>query len=242
MTKERLELLSDDVIENLANKVGVRLGSEWTRESLINSIIDVMDEDRIEKESLLNLALSIESKKYSVTIDEELDLSYDVAQEMILPERYNDNMLHFVLRDNSWGFILWDIKDLLIQKYKKDYGNISPILRVIELGNRLFNKASIVDFFDIHIDYSEKCRYVNLPLEEVYYCVEFILLSETKEFIIERSQVVKTSRNHMNALTSENEHLKKIIELSGFSVNDIIIRKTHGLNRILPMDSMGEEA
>ncbi len=241
MTKERLELLSDDVIKNLANKVGVRFNSDCSRDSLVSSIIDVMDEDRIEKESLLNLAVSIESKKYSVTIDEELDLAYDVDESMNLPERYNDNMLHFVLRDNSWGFILWDVMDSTIQKYKKKFTSISPVLRVIELDNKTYSKDAIIDIFDIEVEFGEKRRYVNLPHEETFYCVELIIVSETNESIICRSEIVNASRNHVNYLADGKDNLKKIIELSGFSTTDAVVKHSRGLNRILPIDTMEDD-
>ncbi len=242
MTIERLELLSDEVLINLAKKIGVRVKPDWARSTLIESIIDVMDEDRIEKESLLNLAVSIESKKYSVTINEELDLSYDVDEEMFLPVRYNENRLHFLLRDNSWGFILWDIKDSQHLKYQKQLGEVSYILRIIELDQATYDKEAIVDIFDIEIERNETNRYVSLPHEESYYCVEFILLSELKEIIIERSKIMKTSRNHVNYILDDNEKLKKIVELSGFSNTEIAAKSQKSLHRILPMDSMeGEE-
>lgn len=242
MTKERLELLSDDVISNLAKKVGVRFNSDCSRDSLISSIIDVMDEDRLEKESLLNLAVSIESKKYSVTIDEELDLAYDVDESMNLPERYNDNMLHFVLRDNSWGFILWDVKDRTIQKYKKESTSITPVLRVIHLDQKTYDKEAILDFFDIEVEFGEKRRYVSLPHEETFYCVELLIVSENKESIICRSEIVNTSRNRVSCLSNGKDPLKKIIELSGFSTTDVVVKHSRGLNRILPIDSMEDQA
>lgn len=242
MTIERLELLSDDVLTNLAKKIGVRVKPDWIRSTLIESIVDVMDEDRIEKESLLNLAVSIESKKYSVTINEELDLAYDVDEEMVLPSRYNENKLHFLLRDNSWGFIMWDIKDSLHLTYQNQMGDIRYILRISELDQDSYNKDAIIDFFDISIEKDEASRYISLPHEESYYCAEFIMLSEEKEIIIERSNVMKTSRNHVNYILNENDKLKKIVELSGYSNREISAISRKSLNRILPMDSMeGEE-
>lgn len=242
MTIERLELLNDDVLINLAKKIGVRSKSDWSRSTLINSIIDVMEEERIEKESLLNLAVSIESKKYSVTIDEELDLAYDVDEEMTLPERYNQNILHFLLRDNSWGFILWDVKDSVNLKYLKEFGSINYILRIIELDNGSYSKDGIVDFFDIEVELGERRRYISLPQEETYYCTELLVVSKKKEIIIDRSQIVKTSRNHVNYIIEDNEKLKSIVELSGFSNAGLTSTSSRSLNRILPIDSMEGKA
>ena len=241
MTIERLELLSDDVLINLAKKIGIRVKSDCARAILIEIIKDAMDEDQIEKESLLNHALSVESKKYSVTINEEIDLAYDVDEELVLPVRYNENRLHFLLRDNSWGFILWDIKDSQHLKYKKQYGEVSYILRIIELNQAVYDKESIVDVFDIEIERSETNRYVNLPHEESYYCVEIVLLSSLKETIFDRSRIIKTSRNHVNYILDDNEKLKKIVELSGFSNSEITSKQSKSLHRILPIDSMEEE-
>lgn len=241
MTKERLDLLSDDILANLAEKIGVRTNSEWAKSDLILAIIDVLDEERVEKESLMNLALSIESKKYSVAIDEELDLSYDVDEEMILPERYNETMLHLLLRDNSWGFILWDIEDRLLQKNQKELNNFSYVLRVIELDQEIYDNDAIVDFFDIKVEYNEKKRYVSLPHEESYYCVELILVSDFKEVFIERSEIVKTFRDHVNYIPGVNDDLKDIVEYSGFSYDESTSKKRRSLNRILPMDSLEGE-
>ncbi|QEN03753.1 DUF4912 domain-containing protein [Thiospirochaeta perfilievii] len=241
MTIERLELLSDDVLANLSKKIGIRVKQDWDRSKMIDSIIEVMEEDRIEKESLLNLAVSIESKKYSVTINEELDLAYDVDEEMVLPDRYNENMLHFLLRDNSWGFIMWDIKDSLNLKYQNQLEDVNYILRIIELDEAEYSTDAIVDFFDIGIKKGETSRYVSLPHEESFYCVEFVLLSDSKEIIIDRSRIVKTTRDHINYVLDDNAKLKKIVELSGYSNCDIIEESRKSLNRILPMDSMDEE-
>ncbi len=241
MTKERLELLSDDVIKSLAKKVGVRIKLDWDRCQIINSIIDVMDEDREEKESLLNLAVSIESKKYAVTIDEELDLSYDFDEEMVLPDRYNENMVKFLLRDNTWGFILWDINDAQYQNYVNQFGELNIILRVNELKNGIFSKESIIDFFDIEVEKKERRRYVNLPHEESYYFVEVILSTEFKEITINRSNVVKTSRDHVNYALNDNGKIKSIVELSGFEFKDLSKRRGRNFNRILPFDTIGED-
>lgn len=241
MTIERLELLSDDVLTNLAKKIGVRTRPDWGRETLIESIIDAMDEDRIEKESLLNLAVSIESKKYSVTVDEELDLSYDVDEEMVLPERYNDDRLHFILRDNSWGFVMWDIKDSTHLEYQNKLGEVNYILRIIELDDPIFEKDAILDYFDIDISEGETSRYISLPHEESFYCVELILVSGDKEFLLKRSNVVKAPRNRVNYIDEDNNNLKKIVELSGYSVKDLEPVAVKSINRILPIDSMEEE-
>lgn len=240
MTIERLELLSDDVLANLAKKVGLRLKQDWSRSKIIEMIIEALEEDRIEKESLLNLAVSIESKKYSVTIDEELDLAYDVDEEMTLPERYNETKLHFLLRDNSWGFVMWDIKDSQHLKYKNQIGEVSYLLRIIELDSPFFDKKAIVDFFDIEVQKNENSRYIGLPSEDAYYCVEFILVSDEREIIIDRSQVMKTTRDHVNAYPNMDEKVKKIIELSGYTVEETKDTFNRSINRILPMDSVGE--
>lgn len=241
MTKERLELLGDDILANLAEKIGVRSNPEWDRSELISAVIDVMDEERMEKESLLNLALSIESKKYSIAIDEELDLSYDVDEEMFLPERYNETMLHLLLRDNSWGFILWDIEDSVVQKNQMVLGDFSYVLRVIELDQETYDKDAVIDFFDIVVGHNEKKRYVSLPHEESYYCVELLLVSEFQEIKIIRSEIVKTFRDHVNFIPGVNDKLKSIVELSGFSFSDVASKKSRSLNRILPIDSMEGE-
>ncbi|MBN2616795.1 MAG: DUF4912 domain-containing protein [Spirochaetales bacterium] len=242
MTKERLELLSDEVLHNLAKKVGLKSKAEWSRITLINSIIDAMEEERSETESLLNLAISMESKKYSVTIDEELDFSYDVDEEMEFPHRYNENMLHFMLRDNSWGFVLLDIKNSFYQQYQNDFGDIELILRVIELEDSIYKKDDIIDYFDIQIEKVEKARYINLPNEESFYCVELILRTSNRDVLVNRSQVLATSRNHVNYIMGDNDKLKTIVKLSGFSnVEDSYVAQKN-YNRILPIDSMEEES
>lgn len=238
MTKDRLELLTDDVLLNLADKIGIKVKDEWSRGTLIQTIIDVMEEERVEKESLLNYAVSIESKKYSVTVNEELDLSYDVDEEMVLPERYNENMVHLLLRDNSWGFILLDIKNSYKLKYQNEYGQVSFVLRVFEAEDESYDRDDVIDFFDIEIEDVEKRRYVSLPHEEAYYYVELLLVAGDKEILVTRSQIVKTSRDHVNYIIGENENLKKIVTLSGFSNSDPVVRKRRHINRILPMDSL----
>ncbi|OQY40056.1 MAG: hypothetical protein B6229_02600 [Spirochaetaceae bacterium 4572_7] len=241
MTKERLELLDDDILTRLAKKVGIKVNRKWSRQEFISTLVDAMAEDRLEKESLLNLALSAESKKYSVTINEELDLSYDVDEEMFLPERYNETMLHLLFRDNSWGFVLWDIKDKVIQKYQRDLGKLSYTLRIVELDQEVYSKESILYFFDVVVSLGEKRRYISLPNKESFYCAELIICSEFKEDIIARSQIIKTSRENINYIPGVNDNLENITTLSGFSFFDSVVKKSSSLNRILPIDNTEEE-
>lgn len=220
MTKERLELLSDDMLLKLAEKTDIRVPAEWDRSGVIQLIVDAMEEERLERESLMNLALTIEAKKYSVSIDEELDLSFDVDEEMELPDRYNETMVHFLLRDNSWGFALWDIQNSVLADLELKHGLKDLYLRISEYEDEACTDDDLVDYFDIPVTRDERKRYINLPSEDVWYNVKIVARSEELERVVAESEAVRTFRDHVNLFPGAEPKLEKIVKLSGYKIQD----------------------
>jgi uncharacterized protein len=164
MTRERLQSLSQEQLSILSDKIGIDTDPEMDREALIDSILEALEEDRIEREQLNNLVIRVKEKKYDISQDEELDFSE--TDDYVIPEKYNETRIALLLRDPSWAYAYWEIKDADKAKLK----NGPVVLRVHKV---LMGKKE-PDFFDIPVTLDDKSWYINLPDTNSEYYAEII--------------------------------------------------------------------
>ena len=219
MTKERLRALPYEDLFKIATHGNISIGEDQDKEALVAQIYEALEEDRQDREELTNLAVRIEAKKFAVSQDEEL-LS-DFGEAHPLPDRYNESRVMLMLRDPSWVYCYWDISDNTVAKLHEQSDFEGLVLRVIEMVSPSFEKEGIVDWFDIPVQIEDRRRYINLPSENTFYCVEIIaLLGEEEEHGLLRSNIIETSRNFVaTSRTPDEEKTDLLIELSGFSTD-----------------------
>ncbi|MBN1648596.1 MAG: DUF4912 domain-containing protein [Spirochaetales bacterium] len=164
MTRERLQSLSQKQLSTLSDKIGIDTDPEMDREALIDSILEALEEDRIEREQLNNLVVRVKEKKYDISQDEELDFSE--FDEYVIPERYNETRIALLLRDPSWAYAYWEIKDTDRNKLK----NGSVALRV----HKVTPGKKEPDFFDIPVTLDDNSWYINLPDTNAEYFAEVV--------------------------------------------------------------------
>ena len=216
MTKERLQSLSYKSLLEIAERDHLAFDEGIEKDKLINLVLDSLEEERKDREKLNNLAVRIEATKYNVSLDEEFDFSS--AEEINLPERYNETKIILMLREPTWGFVYWDIKFDQVKNFESDNAFEGLFLRMIELSENVYRKEDILDYFDIPVNLADKRRYIRFPNEDTFYMIELYAVANGIEEIISRSNVIETSRNYiLPSRESAGTNSDELIKLSGYS-------------------------
>ena len=218
MIEERLRTLSLEKLQVVAQQGNVAFYPDSDREQLIEWILDAMEEDQEENNSLQNMAMKMEAKKFNTYLMEELCIDYD--EDLTLPEKYNETKMMFMPRDPSWGFLYWDVEEKIRDSIeaRDDFENI--YIRVYQLESPLDDTAAAREYFDIPIQFGDRRRYINLSECDTWYRAELRVLVGDRESVLVRSNSIKTSREHVvprREGAQDNRDL--LIQLSGFSTD-----------------------
>ncbi len=244
MTKARLRSLSYEELSKIAEQGQINIIQDMDKESLVSVIFEALEDERLDREETNNLTIQIEAKKYTVSQDEELFL--DFGGDAVLPSRYEETRLVLMLRDPSWVYCYWDIEDRILGELSQNTEYSGLILRVLELADSDWRKDSIVDWFDIPIQFGDLSRYINLPSEDSFYGVEIHAQLGEKEALVARSNIVESSRDYMAPSRGEDNNKRdKLIELSGFSTDVGVFpgagyHEPESPQRIITVDGEGE--
>lgn len=244
MTKERLHSFSYEQLIEICNRSKVLVTPGVDKETLVTILIDAYEEDRVEREELNNLAIQMESRKFSISQDEEIDLGMD--DDLELPLRYNDTAIQILLRDPSWIFCYWDLEERKARDIQSKPGFGGLLLRVVELTSGEYAEENILDYFDIPIKPVDFRRYVNLPSEDTWYCAEIRAILEDKDYLVVRSNIIETTREYVTAPhDNDKSNSGELIRLSGFSTE---FGEAHGVSgyhdipqRIIPIHDLLDE-
>lgn len=215
MTRERLQTLSITSLEEIAGREGIKLIAGVDRETLIDQILEAMQEDRDEREETNNHAIRIEEKKFEIIRDEELESQEQ--KEYRIPERYNETRIVLLIRDPYWAFAYWDLNEKHIHEIKRNPGVESMFLRVFQI-EEYPDGREIVDSFEIPIKITDDRWYINLPQPGGRYYIELIGVIDGREKIYSRSNLIESPRGMVvSESISEIENSEKdpIFELSG---------------------------
>ncbi|HAK46700.1 MAG TPA: DUF4912 domain-containing protein [Spirochaeta sp.] len=203
MTEERLQLLPEDFLREIAVKEGISFNETIDKQDLIDLIIEAIEDDRAEKVMINNPAMQIKERKFDITLNEQFDFEED---QYPLPEHYNETKIVMLLRDPAWAYTYWDIKDSEISALK--FGALSGelFLRVYEMISKEMTKSNIQDYTDIPVQIEDNSWYINLPETGIFYCTELILKSETSEKVLCRSNTIKSPKWEVGDMDDFQEH------------------------------------
>ena len=211
MTRERLECLSDENLQELARREGLNQIEEMDREELLDEILEAMEEDRAERSSGNNLAMKIKGKKYDIILDEEI--ASQITAEYPLPEKYHETRIVLMLRDPSWAYTYWDIKPVDIDTLELAGATEDMFLRVYI---RDMGAEKPRDHFDIPLRARDNSWYINLPEPGAEYIIDLLYRSGEKEICLCRSNPVFAPRSDLaEEMKSMDEPLAKVLMLSG---------------------------
>ncbi len=190
MTKERLLRVSDEKLLVIAEKEGIYPEENYDKSVLINRILEVMEEERQERDISNNPAMKIKEKKYDILKNEELETQ--IKTEYPLPCRYNETRVVMILRDPLWAYTYWDLNSGDLLKIEQSIQTGSFFLRVYELSGFSFSESNIIDFFNIELQLTDTSRYINLPIPGRNYCLELGYNLGGKEQFLCRSNIIKS--------------------------------------------------
>ena len=213
MTRTKLESMTAEALERLANQYGIDLPRKPDKVTLVTTVFEAFEEMRVERDSDNNNAIRIEEKKYGVQYDEVDVQEPDDSEE--LPATYNETRIVVMLRDPAWAFAYWDLKESLEKKYRRNPEFHGMLIRVFELSEPLNDRTAVVDSFDIPVQLSDSRWYINLPEQETHYRLELIARFGDGEEMLAQSNIVSVPKGFFADDNSASFQEDAIIALSG---------------------------
>jgi len=226
MTRERLESLTFESLTKVARLEGIEVPADVERILLIDLILEVMEDNKEDHEARNNNAIRLQQKKYDLSFSEELDSHSDI-EEYVLPDKYNESRIVFMLRDPYWAFAYWDVKGGALRAAKKEYDADTALLRLLRLKNPPApgkgGGHGILAAFDIPIGSNDSSWYVNLPEQDSIYCVELVVQGKNTETIIGRSNIIRVPHAVYleNLVVRDGTPMDSILALSGVEKLDV---------------------
>ncbi len=208
MTIERLAELPLQSLINVGRKLGLESPEDNDRETLIDVIWEVLEENRNERITSDANPIRIEELKYDIQPTEQF--FDDIEEEFILPESYNETKIVLMLRDPSWAFAYWDIKKETHEELRRDSEFSGIFLRLLQCKENGY-------FFDIPVKLSDNRWYINLPEPGIIYYLELVVKRENGEEILAHSNAIDVPfGNSLGTVREDSEDPSdKILLLSG---------------------------
>ncbi len=153
MIKDILKNLEPHSLVRIANNANVSLPANLSHQELVVLIAEFFEDERLDKESQLNLAARMGKFKYSISPYAEL--SYSFHETSTLNDSYGHTFIHIMQRDPNWCYIYWDIN-----KNKKLYtlDDAHYVIEVLEM-TEYYSHSYIIE-----IDHAQISHYINIPL------------------------------------------------------------------------------
>ncbi len=225
MKTDRLESYSIEELYALADKIGLDLPPGLERPFVIEELIEALAEDTEDRRSSRGDAVHVDEKKFSgAGID---GISEGDGSGGALEERYNETMIHAIVRDPSWAFAFWDLSDAELGELRGEEGSAGLFLRVAELPAR-GECEQRKECFDIPVSDEDRQWYINLPRSGVRFRVDLCSRRSGpmggKIRIMARSNEVQSPRQSLaSPISSLDEARAAILSLSG--IDDLHIEE-----------------
>jgi uncharacterized protein len=226
---ERLNGLSVDALYALSDKLALDLPPELDRVFVMEALLEAFEEDNEERRSLGDAAVHIEEKKYSGSELDEIDASLDAAP--CLESRYNETVIHVIVKDPEWAFVFWDISDDEFDGLKGADGFSCLFLRVIK-DPGFDGKGSAS--FDVVIGDDDDHWYLFLPEEDKPYRIDLYARFGARSRLLTHSAIVRTPRALVaNSFSELESSATELAGLSGVASLQIVEQPERHPSRIL---------
>jgi uncharacterized protein len=214
MRRERLCQLEITELKKIAEKENLDYSDDDSRDILIDLIWEAYTERQVEKRELDNYTVQVEETKYTVTQDEELEVSDSSSYPV--PARYNKTRIIFMTRDPYWAFAYWEIDDKILAAIKADPEFEGLFLRVHDIKLIDFDGSNSNFYFDIPVLLSDKKWYINVPHANSVYIIQLLYSTNGEKKIIATSNVISTPREDISDVVDKewaSPHSDKIIDI-----------------------------
>ncbi|TVR57087.1 MAG: DUF4912 domain-containing protein [Spirochaetaceae bacterium] len=214
MIRQQLEQLSREKILQIAEKNEIDVTADMEPSAVIDLIIELIEDERIEWQLRNNHAVKMQEKKYDIVHEDEFAPLVIPITDPEIPERYNETRVVLLLRDPAWAFAYWDIKDLEMITEDDQFENI--FLRVVECSSP--DSVALVDSFDIPVGPSDTRWYINLPNQDTFYRIRLMVIIDGHDVMLAESNSVSVPSGGIADVPSDSAPLSnadKIIAYSG---------------------------
>lgn len=227
---EKLEELSIEALYTLAEKMGLGLPPDLDKFIVIGEILDAYLEDSMERKIATTVAIHVEEKKFSGSELDEIEASLVAAPSTIA--RYNETVIHLIVKDSGWAFVFWDISVDDFNKYGlgEQMNGLALHVQKIDLSTK-----KVLTSFDVAVSLQDNSWYINLPDPDSDYRVQLMAVSDAGKVEICHSGIVHTPR----AWYASTEELFEAIhpelyELSGAESLNLYMMQDYHPSRIMP--------
>lgn len=196
MTKERLQVLSLEVLQDMALRNGI--SPDLARESLVDTLIEAFEEEKIDREKANNTVMRVKEKKFDIVRDDEIESQE--KKEYPIPQSYNETRVVFMLRDPFWAFTYWEINKLDLEWIENANPESRLYLRVFEQVPE--KKIPLTKSYDIPVKFSDRSWYVNLPRTGMNYYISLCCKKGPTERILCTSNPVTSPKLALSSTES----------------------------------------
>jgi hypothetical protein len=214
MTKERLQNLSLEALQEIASRVEISFYQNIDRETLVEHILDAQEEDKSERENSNNAAMRVKEKKFVIVKDDEE--KSEGPDEFPLSESYNETKITLLLRDPLWAFAYWDFKFADVEKIQSNPGS-NLYIRVFQVDSENIRKKHANGPFEIPVKLTDRKWYINLPTTGVRYSAVLIVRYRQKERVLCSSNTIDSPKISIDPTnnTSADKSFYSILAVSG---------------------------
>ena len=230
MIPEKLEELSVEALYTLADKMGLDLPPELDKVIVIGEILDAYSEDSVERKIDGSVAIHVEEKKFSGSELDEIEASLFAAPSTIA--RYNETVIHLVIKDTGWAFVFWDISDddYLRLSLGEPQNELALHVQKIDILSK-----KVITSFDVQVSKSDLSWYINLPDPDSDYRVQLCTMSEESRTELCHSNIIHTPRAwHASEEGTDMLFEPGLYELSGSDKLNLFAVPEHHPSRIMP--------
>ena len=186
---------SFEALLRLADTYGADVPENVTRDELEALVQEAMEEWRAEHERSNSDSFRIEETKYQGQPEHEREPPPE--DDVELPESYNETRVVLMLRDPSWAFAYWDIKDSVTDDLQnaEEFGGL--LLRVYSLPGAGGELEGAVGRFDIPVSILDNRWYINLPEQDLCYRIVLVATVDGVERELSRSNMISAPRGSL---------------------------------------------
>ena len=183
---------SFEALLRLADNYGAEVPENVTRDELEEIVAEAMEEWQLEHRSRNNDSVRMEETKYDTQVIGELEPGS--ADEIELPESYNETRIVLMLRDPSWAFAYWDLREKDRITFQESDGLDGLILRVYSMDDADTRLEDARQQFDIPVTLLDSRWYINLPDQETLYRIALVARTDESESLLALSNAIEVPR------------------------------------------------
>jgi hypothetical protein len=220
MRRSELEQLSPESLLDLAEEHDIDSAEELSRDTLVELLLEAFEEEREELEAQNNNPVTVEEKKYTRFGDRPIAQG-DADIELV--DSYNDTRLVLLIRDPSWAYAYWDLRESIEQEIAESEGEQELLLRIYEVPSVRASVREAFGSFDIPVRPSDREWYVNIPTSERAYVGHLVRRSGDRYQVQAVSNPIWIPRGGIAEPNSSDDEaeVEKLIALSGLDKLDI---------------------